>query len=165
MADHRSQLQWIAEQQPAMSETLVQLAQINSGSFNAAGVDAVAARLDTLFAPLGATCEKIPLAAFQSTADNGSRRERAIGAALRLRKRPDAPLQVFFCGHMDTVYAIDSPFQRVTELKDDHLNGPGVADLKGGLLVMWLALSALERSPHRERIGWEVLFNPDEEIG
>lgn len=45
------------------------------------------------------------------------------------------------------------------------LNGPGVADLKGGLLVMWLALQALEQSPHRDRIGWEVLLNPDEEIG
>ena len=66
---------------------------------------------------------------------------------------------------MDTVYAIDSPFQTVRELDTDRLNGPGVADLKGGLLVMFLALSALERSPHRERIGWEVLFNPDEEIG
>src|SRR3546814_14666235 len=30
---------------------------------------------------------------------------------------------------------------------------------------MWLALAALERSPWRERIGWEVLLNPDEEIG
>jgi hypothetical protein len=53
----------------------------------------------------------------------------------------------------------------VRQLDADRLNGPGVADLKGGLLVMWLALSALERSPHRDRIGWEVLFNPDEEIG
>src|SRR3546814_11796423 len=31
--------------------------------------------------------------------------------------------------------------------------------------MMWLALAALERSPWRERIGWEVLLNPDEEIG
>jgi glutamate carboxypeptidase len=37
--------------------------------------------------------------------------------------------------------------------------------LKGGLLAMWLALSALERSPWKEKIGWEVLLNPDEEIG
>lgn len=165
MADHRPELQWIDDQLPAMRETLRQLAHINSGSFNAAGVDAVAARLDTLFAPLGAVSERIALEPFRSTADDGSVKQRAIGSALRLRQRPQAPLQVFFCGHMDTVYAIDSPFQAVRELDADRLNGPGVADLKGGLLVMWLALSALERSPHRDRIGWEVLFNPDEEIG
>jgi glutamate carboxypeptidase len=165
MTDYRPELQWIEQQLPAMRETLLQLAQINSGSFNAAGVDAVADRLAALFAPLGAADERIALTPFQSTADDGSLRERAIGSALRLRRRPDAPLQVFLCGHMDTVYAADSPFQSVREIDADHLNGPGVADLKGGLLVMWLALSALERSPHRERIGWEVLFNPDEEIG
>jgi glutamate carboxypeptidase len=165
MTDHRPELQWIDGQLPAMRDALLQLAHINSGSFNAAGVDAVAARLAQLFEPLGASSERIALEPFRSTADDGSIKQRAIGSALRLRKRPEAPLQIFFCGHMDTVYAIDSPFQQVRQLDADRLNGPGVADLKGGLLVMWLALSALERSPHRDRIGWEVLFNPDEEIG
>jgi glutamate carboxypeptidase len=40
-----------------------------------------------------------------------------------------------------------------------------VADLKGGLVVMLTALQALERSPYAEKVGWEVLLNPDEEIG
>jgi len=164
MADHRAELQWIESQAPAMRDELLQLAQINSGSFNAAGVDAVAERLEALFVPLGACAERIAVEPFRSTADDGSLRERPLGSALRLRMRPQAPLRIFFCGHMDTVYAADSPFQAVRALDEDRLNGPGVADLKGGLLVMWLALSALERSPHRERIGWEVLFNPDEEI-
>jgi glutamate carboxypeptidase len=91
--------------------------------------------------------------------------EHPVGRALRLRKRPDAPLQVFLAGHMDTVFGKAHPFQVARLVDDDTLNGPGVADLKGGLLVMLLALSALERSPYRDRVGWEVLFNPDEEIG
>jgi glutamate carboxypeptidase len=45
------------------------------------------------------------------------------------------------------------------------MNGPGVADLKGGLVVMLTALQALERSPFAPGIGWEVLINPDEEVG
>jgi glutamate carboxypeptidase len=40
-----------------------------------------------------------------------------------------------------------------------------VADAKGGLMVMLKALEAFERSPWAENLGWEVLVNPDEEIG
>ena len=65
----------------------------------------------------------------------------------------------------NTVFAIDHTFQKVTWLDDETLNGPGVADLKGGIMVMLKAIEALERSPWAERIGWEILFNPDEEIG
>lgn len=165
MADHRDALQWIDEQLPAQRAELLQLCALNSGSFNAAGVDAVGERMRQRYAPLGAEVEQLELQAFRSTADDGSSRERPIGRALRLRKRPDAPLRVFFCGHMDTVYAVDSAFQHTVVQGEDRLNGPGVADLKGGLLVMWAALAALERSPLRDRIGWEVLLNPDEEIG
>jgi glutamate carboxypeptidase len=165
MADHRAALQWIDDQQAAQRERLLTLCAQNSGSFNAAGVNTVGDQMQALFEPLGAAAERIALAPYQSTADDGQVRERPIGQALRLRKRPEAPLRIFFCGHMDTVYAIDSPFQQVTVIDHDRLNGPGVADLKGGLLVLWAALAALEHSPWRDRIGWEVLLNPDEEIG
>ncbi|MGQ0618878.1 MAG: hydrolase [Panacagrimonas sp.] len=165
MQRHQAELDWIDAQLPAMRAELVQLAIINSGSFNVAGVEAVSHRLLALFAPLGAQAEFIEVTAHRSTADDGTLRERPLSRALRLRKRPDAPLQVFLCGHMDTVFGADSPFQTVRETGSDRLNGPGVADLKGGHLVMWAALSALERSPHRDRVGWELLFNPDEEIG
>ncbi|MFC4251615.1 hydrolase [Sinimarinibacterium flocculans] len=158
-------LQWIDAQLPEMRDSLVQLSDQNSGSFNAAGVRAVGERLRARFAPLGCTHEWIELPTFVSTADDGRPREHPIGPALRLRQRPDAPLQVFLGGHLDTVFGPDHPFQKTRPDGDDGLHGPGVADLKGGLLVMWAALAALERSPWRERIGWEVLLNPDEEIG
>lgn len=165
MQPHRAALDWIDAQLAPMRAELLRLASINSGSFNVAGIEAVANRLHELFAPLQAQSEFIALAPQRSTADDGSVRERPLGRALRLRKRPQAPLQVFLCGHMDTVFGADSPFQSVRESGPDRLNGPGVADLKGGHLVIWAALSALERSPHREQLGWEVLFNPDEEVG
>ncbi|MES0873718.1 hydrolase [Sinimarinibacterium thermocellulolyticum] len=158
-------LQWIDAQLPEMRDALLCLSNQNSGSFNAAGVRAVGAQMLERFAPLGCTHEWIELPAFTATADDGRPCERPIGPALRLRQRPDAPLQVFLGGHLDTVFAIDHPFQQAHQDGDDSLHGPGVADLKGGLLVMWAALAALERSPWRARIGWEVLLNPDEEIG
>jgi len=162
---HGPILQALDQDAGALQDELVALAGINSGSFNSEGVNATAQRLSSLFSSLGASAESLDVAHYRSTDDHGEWRERPLGRALRLRKRPDAPLRVFFCGHLDTVFAKDHPFQTVTRRSEDVLNGPGVADLKGGLLVMYLALSALERSPHRERIGWEVLFNPDEEIG
>jgi glutamate carboxypeptidase len=157
-------LAWIDAQVAPLSEELLRLSNQNSGSFNAAGVNACAQRMEDLFAPLGAVAEHLEVAPYRYTDDRGEWRERPLGRALRLRKRIDAPLRVFLCGHLDTVFGADHPFQSA-RAEDGRLFGPGVADLKGGLLVLWLALSALERSPHRERVGWEVLFNPDEEIG
>jgi glutamate carboxypeptidase len=158
-------LDWIRAHAPAQRDELLRLSNINSGSYNAAGVNRMAERLEQIFAPLGARAEPIALPPHRVTTDQGLVAEHPVGRALRLRQRPDAPLQVFLSGHMDTVFGASHPFQAARVVDDDTLNGPGVADLKGGLLVMFLALSALERSPWRDRIGWEVLFNPDEEIG
>ena len=163
--DYRPQLDWICAQVPAMRSELLHLSNINSGSYHAAGVNHVAERLEGLFAPLGARAERIELPPHRVTNDRGEAVEHPVGRALRLRKRPDAPLKVFLAGHMDTVFGVEHPFQSARVVDGDTLSGPGVADLKGGLLVMLLALSALERSPAKDRIGWEVLFNPDEEIG
>ncbi len=167
MKDYSPYLAPIDAALPAMRETLMRLAGINSGSFNAAGVTAMAEAMREVFAPLQASSEllELELAPHRSVNDAGMSITRPVGKALRLRLRPTAPLQVFFCGHLDTVFAADHAFQAVRELDADTLNGPGVADLKGGLLVLFQALMALERSPWKEKIGWTVLMNPDEEIG
>jgi glutamate carboxypeptidase len=164
-ATSQPQLDWIRAQVPAQRDELLRLSNINSGSYNAAGVNRIAERLEQLFAPLAPRAERIDLPPHRVTNDRGEAVEYPIGRALRLRQRPDAPLQIFLAGHMDTVFGADHPFQSARALDDERLNGPGVADLKGGMLVMLLALSALERSAGKDRIGWEVLFNPDEEIG
>lgn len=158
-------LDWLDGQQDEMLRNTIALAEINSGTFNAQGVNQVGKKLIELFAPLGGDVEIIPVAPYQNVNAKGEVEAHVLGDAIRIRKRPEAPLQVFFCGHMDTVFAVNHPFQAVKWLDDDTLNGPGVADLKGGLMVMLNAIAALERSPWADRIGWEILFNPDEEIG
>ncbi len=50
-------------------------------------------------------------------------------------------------------------------LNSGILQGPGVTDAKGGIVILLKALECLERSPLAKNIGWEVLLNPDEEIG
>ena len=161
----RAARDFVARRQAQMRERTIALAQINSGSFNAEGVNRVREALAEMFAELGAQAEVLSVEPWQALGDDGQMQTRPLGDALRLRKRPEAPLQVFLCGHMDTVFAADHPFQQVRELDADTLNGPGVADLKGGLVLMQTALAALEASPLAEHIGWEVLLNPDEEIG
>jgi glutamate carboxypeptidase len=66
---------------------------------------------------------------------------------------------------MDTVYDLNHPFQATRWLEDGILNGPGVADMKGGLAVMLAALKAVEKSSAADRIGYEVVINSDEEVG
>ena len=68
------------------------------------------------------------------------------GRNLHLKVRPEAPVQLLFTGHMDTVFAADHPFQQTRWLDDEVLNGPGVADMKGGIAVMLAALKAVEAS-------------------
>jgi glutamate carboxypeptidase len=66
---------------------------------------------------------------------------------------------------MDTVYAAAHPFQSVNDLPDGRINGPGVADMKGGLAVMIAALEAFEQHPEAASLGYEVVINSDEEVG
>jgi glutamate carboxypeptidase len=58
-----------------------------------------------------------------------------------------------------------SRFKPRSDLDPSTLRGPGVADAKSGIVVMLIALEALERSDVADLIGWEVLINPDEELG
>jgi glutamate carboxypeptidase len=66
---------------------------------------------------------------------------------------------------MDTVFPADHSFQRQTWLDKETLNGPGVADMKGGIAVMLHALMAFETSGHAAGLGYDVLINSDEETG
>ena len=134
-------------------------ANINSGSGHAAGLARMAdtLRADFSHAFPAATIEEINTDA-PGFNPSGSR-------ALRIRLRPAAPTQVFLCGHYDTVYEADDAFQVCRWLDATTLNGPGVADMKGGLVTILAALQAFEATPHAASVGWEVLLTPDEETG
>jgi glutamate carboxypeptidase len=162
---HGQILAWIDGQLPVMRERVIRWCAINSGTFNLAGLERMAAELKRDFAVLGGDVREEALAPTVTIDEQGRETRVPLGKALRILKRPAAPLRVLACIHMDTVYAADHPFQAVTQVDDNTLRGPGVADAKGGLAVMLTALEALERSADAGRIGWEVLINPDEEIG
>lgn len=156
---------WIDSQLPRMKQTLIGWANQNSHTFNVAGLDWMATQVRERLDALGATTQLIDLPDAESIDDRGEKVVHPMGKAVHAVKRPDAPVKVFLGIHMDTVFAADDPFQTVRELDANTLNGPGVVDAKGGLVVLLTALEALERSEFAARIGWEVLINPDEEIG
>jgi glutamate carboxypeptidase len=165
MAGYEPILSWIDSQAPRMRRLVTEWANVNSDSHNVAGLATILRMLRREWEPLGGDITELTLADHQTIDSKGEVVSTPLGQSLLIRKRPDAPLRVFLCIHMDTVYPADSSFQRSEMLDDNTLRGPGVADAKGGLSVMLLAVEALERSPWARNIGWEVLINSDEEIG
>jgi glutamate carboxypeptidase len=158
-------LDHVAARGPAIVARAVEWANVNSGSRNAAGLDAVLHLLEAEARRLPAEVVRVPTAGSTTVADDGSVRAEAHADALRITARPDAPVQVVLTGHYDTVFPAGSAFQSVTTRPDGALNGPGIADMKGGISVLLAALEAFELHPERERVGWTVLLSPDEEIG
>src|SRR5208283_1245581 len=165
MTDYLPHLQWIDGQESRMIDLLTGWVNVNSGTQNLPGLNEVLTLLEEEFSKLGGENERITLDPQQLEHSTGTPVQLPLGRALLIRKRPTAAFRVLLCCHMDTVYAADHPFQKAVRVADNILRGPGVTDAKGGLMVMLVALQAFERSPWAEKVGWEVLINPDEEIG
>lgn len=137
----------------ALRDLLIRWAEINSGSSNLPGLERMRMALASEFGALPhATVEHVPL-------------EGTTAQVLRVAIRPSAPLQLLLSGHYDTVYGAHHAFQRCTLIDPETLRGPGVADMKGGIVVMLAALREFLAQPQSERVGFEVLLTPDEETG
>lgn len=154
-----------AAQAAPMLAQVERWAPVNSGSRNLDGLKAVAGLLADAFAALPGEIAMVDPDPVESVAADGTVSTIAHGQHLHLRVRPEAPVQMLFTGHMDTVFAADHPFQQLKWLEPGVLNGPGVADMKGGIAVMLAALGAVEASPLAGRIGYDVILNSDEEVG
>jgi len=138
---------------------------INSGSRNLAGLAAMADLLADAFAALPGELRLLDPACVDAMAADGSLAPLQHGRNIHLKVRPDAPLQLLFTGHYDTVFGADHPFQQLAWRSEGVLGGPGVADMKGGISVMLAALGAVEASPAAAGIGYEIVLNSDEEVG
>ncbi|MFM7027709.1 MAG: hydrolase [Chakrabartia sp.] len=148
-----------------MLDQVQQWAAINSGTGNLAGLRQMASLLADAFAHLPGTVRLCDADPVDSVTAQGQIEPIFRGQNLHVQVRPDAPLRVLLTGHMDTVFPADHPFQKLTWREAGILNGPGTADMKGGIAVMLAALAALETSPLAARIGYDVLINSDEETG
>lgn len=166
-----------------MRDQVLEWVRIPSGPHDIRGLERMAAKLKDAFSALGGTCEEIALNPQAAINSSGRHTVLELGKALRFRKRPGARNQVFLGIHYDVVYGetaaatensvapageTDVPAIPVTpelRLEGGILHASGAADAKGGLVILLNALQTLEASPFAAGVGWEVLLNPDEELG
>ncbi len=153
-----------AAEAPMLAQTET-WAGVNSGSRNLAGLATIAGLLADAFAILPGTLRLVDPGRVEAVASDGRLTELSHGQHLHIAVRPDAPIQILLTGHMDTVFPADHAFQTLRWIDPLTLNGPGVADMKGGLAVMLAALNALEIAPEARNLGYEVIVNSDEEVG
>jgi glutamate carboxypeptidase len=140
-------------------------ATVNSGTRNLAGLATMAGLLSDAFAGLPGDLTLVEAPPVESVGSDGKISTLEHGRHLHLTVRPNAAVRMLFTGHMDTVFTVDHAFQSLRWQDDGTLNGPGVADMKGGLAVMLASLAAFEASPLAPRIGYDVVINSDEETG
>jgi glutamate carboxypeptidase len=150
------------ERAPILARTL-EWASLNSGTANLEGLAAMAGYLADAFAQLPGEVRLVEPAPVEKVDAQGQLREVGHGRHLVVSVRPQAARRVILTGHMDTVYAREHPFQKCEWLDENTLNGPGTADMKGGLALMLAGLAAYEASG--PTLGYDVLINSDEETG
>jgi glutamate carboxypeptidase len=141
-------LSWLAGQRFAMQRLLERLVRQGSSTEDPSGVNAVVAMLDQELRRMGLRTERIPA--------------RGLGDHLYFESvAPGEP--AFLIGHTDTVFPPRS-FEGF-ELAGDAARGPGVFDMKGGLVVAAYALEALARAALLRHVAVRGLFVSDEEVG
>jgi len=158
-------LKAIDKSQPKMVALLKKWSNVNSGSENIKGLARMLKLIKTEALVLNGEIEEIKLKPRIKIDSKGNLKEIPHGNALLIKKNPGSKVQILLAGHYDTVYSVDSPFQKTELINSNTLKGPGVADMKGGLIIMLKALEILELSPYAGKFGYEVIINPDEEIG
>ena len=143
---------FLISKEPDMFAFLEKLITIQSGSHNKAGIDRTAGAIAQAFQGLDVSTETVE----QQLQGNN--------LVVRSSAQPSADKQVLLVGHMDTVFPEDTDFNWY-KADNDKSYGPGVIDMKGGLVVGIYALKALDKSGLLKHIPVTFVFNSDEEIG
>lgn len=153
----------VARAEPAYLADLERLVNIDCGSYTKAGVDEVGRWVAEALAGLGASVEIVP---------NERLGDTVVGRFQGDAEGPSALL----IGHMDTVFDAGTVARRPFHVEGGRATGPGVTDMKSGLLAGIYALRALrEVGAARDGGGPDAAWlpfrslvyvaNPDEEIG
>ena len=135
-------------------DDLASLVNVDCGSYTPGGVNQVADAVSQSLAVLGASVERIP------HRPDGT--ERQLGDLVVGRIAGSGP-RLLLIGHMDTVFEQGTAAQRPFRVDGERATGPGVSDMKGGLLAGLHALAALHAIDRRPSVTF--VANPDEEIG
>lgn len=128
------------------------LVNLESCSDDKRGVDALAAFLAQEFRKRGATAAILEID--------------SVGNALEARWPGEYPgPAVMVLGHLDTVWPAGTVARRPFRIENDKAFGPGIFDMKAGILLCLLACRAFHDGAVRPRRDVVFFFTPDEEIG
>lgn len=143
---------WLATQQNAMLELLSDAVNIDSGSYDKAGVDAVGERFVQFLTNQGLLTTREPNDTFGD----------AIHVRLDDTRANEKP--ILLMGHRDTVFPKGEVARRPFHISGGRAYGPGVADMKAGLVINSFVLSAFKRFGGAPA-PLAGLITSDEEIG
>ncbi|GIU97537.1 MAG: peptidase M20 [Actinomycetota bacterium] len=147
----------VAPREEEFVEALGELVAIDSGSFTPDGVNAVADRCEARMRAGGWEVERRP--------HEPGPGEPQLGDLLIGRLRGDGGPRILLVGHMDTVFDPGTAAERPFRVDRRTAYGPGVSDMKGGLLLGWFAVETLQRAGFSSFEQITYVCNPDEEIG
>jgi glutamate carboxypeptidase len=138
---------------------LESMVNIDCGSYTPTGVNTIADMMQARLGELGWTAERRP-----HEPDDGPSQ---LGDLLvgRLAGANPAGRRVLLVGHMDTVFDEGTAAERPFAIRDGRATGPGVSDMKGGLLTGRYAVTCLQRAGFDDFAEVVYACNPDEEIG
>ena len=151
-AAERTMIATVDAEQARHLALLEKLVDQNSGTRNLAGVRAVGEMVRPEFEALGFAVRWVE--------------QDAVGRAGHLfavHKGKPGTKRLLLIGHLDTVFEPDSPFQKFERVDEAHARGPGVADNKGGVVVMLAALRAMHKAGALKGANIEVVLTGDEE--
>lgn len=154
---------WVDERQELILNELSKHVDMNTGTGNIDGLDQYRNLLETELSSLGLatqTHSSTPLDVL--TCEGGQVK---IAHHLSATLNGGDGQKVLINGHMDTVFSAGDEFQSLKIEEDGTLKGPGVADMKGGIVIMLNALRAIKEQGLLTDVNLTVLFNSDEEIG
>lgn len=149
---------WLASQHAAMVDLLRQTVDIDSGSYNKPGIDAVGAAIEAYLASQDIPTERV------AQSRHGDCIRALVGAEPVSTSPTNAPTNIVLMGHRDTVFPDGETQRRPFTIRDGIAYGPGVADMKAGLVMNAFVLAAFRRfgGAPAPLVG---LFTGDEEIG
>jgi glutamate carboxypeptidase len=124
---------WLAAQKEAMLSLLGEVVNLDSGSYDKAGVDAVGARFIRFFRE-----QEMP-----TSVEPHERFGDAIH--IRLDDKPSNERPIVLMGHRDTVFPKGEVARRPFRIEGGRAYGPGVVDMKGGLVLNAFVLAAFKR--------------------
>lgn len=134
-------------------ETVV---NIDSGSGYAPGLEAVSTFFRDRFSKIGWKTTS-------HTFDGG--KVPCLEVANKSHAGSDSAFDLLFIGHMDTVFGQGTTVARPFKRDEKRAYGPGVCDMKGGLVTMLHVAEILQQTGLTDDIAIAMAFNSDEEIG